>query len=388
MAVTTGGSGAPRILVATAGRQHADQLAAALVEAGADARLMHGAPIRTSLRGTLKGHASWDPRSTVANRIAARLFSDARGNHVVRAGEMAFDRSVARRLPRVRPDVVIGYENCALATFEAAKRLGIPVILDAASVHHRLQAEGGLSDAGTAFRAEVNARKDAEIALADHILTCSTLARDSYVAAGVPAERVHLVPLGFDPGIFTPEPRVAHDGPVRFVFVGRFTQVKGADLLADALDRLAAEDLHFECRIAADRNISDPGLIARLEPHAELLGKLPHAALPELYRWADALVMPSRFDSFGLVVPEALACGLPTLVSDRVGARDLVRPGANGAIFPASDPEALAALLAGHARDPAPLRAMRPAAEASVEGAEWESYRRRAAATVLGLIGR
>lgn len=357
------------------------------MEAGADATLQHTTPIRASLRDTLKGRNRWRPLHAVAAKVAARLMADQPAKRFAYRTYMAFDRAVARALPRLRPDAVIGYENGALATFEAARRLGVPAILDAASVHHSLQAEAGLNDAGTAFRESVNARKDAEIALVDHILTCSTLARDSYVAAGVPADRVHVLNLGFERGIFTPGPEEKREGPLRLAFVGRFTRVKGAPALADALDTLAAKGLDFECRIAADRGVSDDGVAERLAAHAELLGKLPHEALPDLYRWADALVLPSRFDSFGLVVLEALACGLPVIVSDRVGAKDVVEHGVNGLILPSGDAAALTGALEAFARDPAPLRAMRPAALASVEGAEWEAYRRRAADTVARILG-
>jgi glycosyltransferase involved in cell wall biosynthesis len=382
-----GGGQGPRVLIAIAGRQHADQLAAALAEAGADATLFHTRPVRAELRGRLAGRNRWRPLRAVAERVAAKILPDGLAKRFAYRMYMGFDRAVAPLVGRVRPDAVLGYENGARAIFEQAKRLGIPTILDAASVHHALQAEAGLVDAGTPFRAFVDARKDAEIALADHILTCSTLARDSYVAAGVPAARVHTVPLGFEPGMFGPGPDEARTGPLRLAFVGRYTRVKGADVLADALDTVAARGLAFELRMAADPGVSNDGARERLDAHGCSLGKLPHEELPGLYRWADALVLPSRFDSFGLVVLEALACGLPVIVSDRVGAKDFVEHGINGLILPSGDAGALADALAEHARDPGPLRAMRPAALASAKGAEWQHYRRRAAETVGHILG-
>ncbi|MGH6616003.1 glycosyltransferase family 4 protein [Sphingomonas sp.] len=299
-----------------------------------------------------------------------------------------FDHIVARALPKIAPRAVIAYENGALKTLQAAKRLGLPTILDAASVHHSMQAEGGLNDIGTAFRNRVNARKDAEIALADHILCCSTLAANSYIAAGVPADRVHAVQLGFEPGSFGPgSDRTAHEGPLRLAFVGRFTGVKGADLFATALDNLAGQAIPYDCRIAAARADGVPDLVARLGTRATLLGKVPHDELAALYRWADLLVMPSRFDSFGLVVPEALACGLPVLASDHVGASDFIVPGENGDIIPFNDADALTQALAKHAANPAGVRAMRPAALASAQGAEWAHYRTRVAQVVAEMLG-
>ncbi|MEN2785432.1 glycosyltransferase family 4 protein [Sphingomonas qilianensis] len=379
---------APRtILIATPGRQHADHLAAALLEAGFAATLHYGTPIRPGLSNVLAAHSGRHTLLAFVFRTANRLLPLAMSARISARLYDLFDRRIARQLRHTGPRAVIGYESAALHLFTAARRRGVTTILDAASVHHRLQAEAGLADAGSVFRGQVNARKDAEIALADHILCCSTLAAQSYLAAGVPVERVHIVPLGFEPRAFAPDPTAAsHTGPLRIAFVGRFTTVKGADLLATALQRLTADGIAYDCRVAALRADGDQQLVARLALRATLLGKVPHERLADLYRWADLLVMPSRFDSFGLVVPEALACGLPVLASDRVGAGDLITPGVNGDIVPFNDADALTAKLALFAADPELVRVMRPAAAASVRGAEWMHYRAHAAATVAAIL--
>jgi glycosyltransferase involved in cell wall biosynthesis len=77
-----------------------------------------------------------------------------------------------------------------------------------------------------------------------------------------------------------------------------------------------------------------------------MLGFVGQLQMPPLYRASDLLVLPSAHDSFGYVVNEAMACGLPVAISDRVGAKfDLVQPGENGYIFPAGDVDALATIL-------------------------------------------
>ena len=76
------------------------------------------------------------------------------------------------------------------------------------------------------------------------------------------------------------------------------------------------------------------------------LGFVNQSNLPAVYRSSDVLVLPSEYEAFGLVVNEAMLCGCPVIVSDRVGARfDLVREGETGFIFPVANVEALTALL-------------------------------------------
>ena len=350
--------------------------------------LFHGDPVRPSLRATLAGRTKRFVTAQWIAKLASRTMPAEFAMRIAQRSYAAFDRQVAHQISRQLPAAIIGYENSALASFRIAREHGIPTILDAASVHHRLQEQGGIADADTPFRRAVNKRKNAEIAFADHILCCSSLAARSYIDAGVPAHRVHARPLGFEPGSFSPDSNAAmHTGPLRIAFAGRFTAVKGADLLAAALERLSAQGLALECRIAASRTDGEPMLVARLDRVARLLGKVPHEELAYLYRWADILVVPSRFDSFGLVVPEALACGLPVLASDHVGASDFITPGRNGQIIPFGDVAALTGCLAAFAADPNIVRAMRPAALASASGAEWSHYRAGVAATIASILG-
>ncbi len=71
-------------------------------------------------------------------------------------------------------------------------------------------------------------------------------------------------------------------------------------------------------------------------------GPVSQAALADAFRnAASVLVLPSLEEGFGLVVPQALNCGVPCIVSDRVGAKDLIRHRENGSIFPVQNTEAL-----------------------------------------------
>ena len=259
-----------------------------------------------------------------------------------------FDRAVSRWILERRPHMVIGYEGACLATFGACRKAGIICVLDAASVHFRTQRSAWPEYPQGEPWERIDRRKSDEIELADHILTLSEFARDSYVSAGVPATKVSVAALGIDPGRFAFRPRARHDGAFRFLYAGSLSRIKGVDLLLRAFDDRAMQAA--ELVLIGERG---DGLtaMAALPRSVRLAGYLPLRELVHEYHRADVAVFPSRFDGFGQVVLEAMATGLPVIASDHVGAKDLVSP-QYGWIFPSQDVGALrqcmmAALAAG-----------------------------------------
>jgi len=235
------------------------------------------------------------------------------------------------------------------------------------------------------FQNDVDLRKDREIALADLILVCSSLARDSFVEAGVDANRIAILPLGVNLDRFHPD-RVSEDcapsSTVRFVFAGHVTAQKGVDILVEACRELARNQIPFELVVAGSYADCERHLIEELRRYGELIGRVPNGELGDVYRRASCLVLPSRFDSFGQVVVEAMACGLPVIVSENVGARDLVESGTNGWVIPPNDAGALYRVMAECAGDPQKLRTMGKAARKTAERTGWSVYRDRAAQTI------
>ena len=154
------------------------------------------------------------------------------------------------------------------------------------------------------------------------------------------------------------------------VRVRLFTR-KGVDMLARAFLRLAAErtdvrlQVHGGWRNACpSSNGSCAPLRTGLSSSVSETGRICLA----VYRAADVLCVPSRHDGWGLVVPEALAAGLPVIASDRTGAAlELLRPRANGWLIPANDETALLAAMVDAARlSDEEMRACSMAAVASV----------------------
>ena len=131
---------------------------------------------------------------------------------------------------------------------------------------------------------------------------------------------------------------------LRFLFSGSLIHRKGVDLLSSAFARLAEEYEHIELSFLGDGNLH-PILEKQLSKYSQrvnFLGFQPWENLPRFYQHADVFCFPSRYDGWGLVVPEALASGLPVIGTDQTGsALELVKNGYNGWLIKAESEELL-----------------------------------------------
>lgn len=383
-----------QILVTHPGRQHSHQAALALQAAGALAGYWSGVPaveaqvrrVPARLRARFARYAPvpldpertrWFPWTPALRRMGDALLPVRSAAWADFAACRLFDRWVARGLSGSGAGAVIACEISALATFREARRRGTATLLDAPSIHHAAQDRlHGTTDPPRLHR-RITALKDEEIALADQILTVSEFARQTYIDAGVPPERVHAVPLGADLELFSPGGAGKDGADFTFLFSGATIHRKGFDLLLEAFDRVRAGNPSARLRLIGPRGDSAHLLDRREGKGIDLLGPMPQPELAAELRRADLLVLPSRNDSYGMVVAEALASGTPVLVSEMVGAKDLVTEGQTGWIVPVGDAATLTGRMAWCAGHPTAVRAMGDDCRRAAESATWPAYHRR-----------
>ena len=129
-----------------------------------------------------------------------------------------------------------------------------------------------------------------------------------------------------------------------FLFSGSLISRKGVDLLARAFVRLAREVPHVRLKIVGEGELRESLVqtLRAVSERVEFVGFRDWDELPGEYARADVLCVPSRYDGWGLVVPEGLASGLPVIATDRMGAAlEFVETGCNGWLIPAGDEEAI-----------------------------------------------
>jgi glycosyltransferase involved in cell wall biosynthesis len=257
-------------------------------------------------------------------------------------------------------DFVHAMPGQCLDIFHAARRLGIRTVLNHATgpvrewvrimepeyvrVGLRLTDVCPYDDAYFEREAE-------EYALTDWHCVASSVVRDQLIGLGIDARRIWLVPYGADADIFYSG---AHVPPAEFriVFAGQVGLRKGLKTLLDALTAANRPEWRVDF-YGAILGEARPDLEAyRGASPLHFHGPVSQEALADAFRGGSVLVLPSLEEGFGLVVPQALNCGLPSIVSDRVGGKDLVRHRENGSIFANGDAAALASELLFWAENP------------------------------------
>ena len=182
----------------------------------------------------------------------------------------------------------------------------------------------------------------------DSVFVNSEEYRRSWIARGFAPEKLKILPRGLDTTLFSPEHRDPafwqkfgeHNGAVHLLYVGRISKEKNLDVLAQAYRQLRDEGLPIQLYLVGD----GPYLQALHEtmPEAIFTGYLRGEELAAAYASADVFVFPSTTDTFGNVVIEAQASGVPVIVSDTGGPKELVEENVNGVVTKSHDVEDLA----------------------------------------------
>jgi D-inositol-3-phosphate glycosyltransferase len=206
------------------------------------------------------------------------------------------------------------------------------------------------------LRVHEEARLVAEV---DRIVTGTVMERANLVwHYGAAAERIDIIPCGVDTELFQPRSQgVAKDllelppDPM-LLYVGRLQPIKGLETLLEAMTRLPGPARLLV--VGGDQDEPENGhgewlrarvLALGLGDRVRFLGPQRQDRLPLFYAAAEATVMPSHYESFGMVALEAMACGTPVVASRVGGLRTTVRDGATGYLVPEGDAAALAERL-------------------------------------------
>jgi len=198
-----------------------------------------------------------------------------------------------------------------------------------------------------------------ECSLADQILVNSDWSRNALIAEGVATEKIRVLPVAYEPANDTRSfrrhyPRAfSAERPLRVLFLGQINLRKGVAQLLEAVKLLSGE--HVEFWFVGPMQIRVPQEL-RLHPKVRWFGVAPRVTVESYYRDADAFILPTLSDGFGLTQLEAQAWKLPVIASRYCG--DVVRDGVNGVVLEEVSGLAIAEVIGRFLRAPEKLSAM------------------------------
>ena len=327
---------------------------------------------------------SFDAALAVENKLAK--FRPGAQHRVARWRTRRFDKEVSRAIERRRPGAAFLFSDVGSEfALPTCRRLGIPSILS--MVHGDVREEREVLDREAAESPDffpiylgdgkldldalewLHQRRLQDIALADQILVPSDHIAERLASHGTPRERISVIPYASDTRRFLPAADKRHGETCTFLFAGGITQRKGIKYLLEAWRMVRRPGWRLQLVGALPSN---PGPLLGYLDEVEHLGRVAHSEMPRVMAAADVFVFPSLFEGSAVVTYEALACGLPSLVTPAAGS--VVRDGAEGFLVPSADVEVLAERMEQLGSDAELRRSMSGAARTRAEAFDWPRY--------------
>jgi glycosyltransferase involved in cell wall biosynthesis len=280
-------------------------------------------------------------------------------------------------------DIFVGWSSASLEAIKPAQGFGTKVIIERGSTHISAQTDV-LRDAYKQFglffnetKVEMIEREEQEYALADKIFVPSKYAAQTFVDRGIAADKIIVNGMGVDFEMFQAPSSRSLDRMPRIVFAGGVGIRKGVPWLLKAFKRLSSKaELHLIGPVSPDY---EKMLRKEIGANVFVRGALPGHDLSSEYGRGDIFCLPSLEEGYGMVIPQAMACGLPVVTTNVVGAADLLQHAHNGLIVSPADSTALSDALERLIDDVDLRQTMGAYAQVTVQqGQGWDDYVSRA----------
>ncbi|MBW4686012.1 MAG: glycosyltransferase family 4 protein [Komarekiella atlantica HA4396-MV6] len=289
-------------------------------------------------------------------------------------------------------DAIYTYEDLAANTFVKAKQQGVLCLYDLPipfykMTHRIMRQEAELFPALAPAVQTIQdptwklERKDQEIKLADHIFVASSVTKQSLIEIDIAPEKITVIPYGAPVDIFQPQPKTSDR--FRAMFVGRLSPRKGVHYLMQAWQELKLSDAEL---VLVGTNLFPSGWLEQYKDIYRHVPSVPHLLLNQYYSSASVLVFPSLVEGFGLVILEAMACGIPVITTPNTGGLDVLTDGVEGFIVPIRDVETLKEKLEWCYSHPQELAEMGRAARRKAEQYNWSLYRQTLTSKVKDIL--
>lgn len=302
--------------------------------------------------------------------------------NVHKAWGQDFASTVARHLPKEKFNTFFGFSSASLEALREARNLGALAVLDEIAPTHledRIVAEERSRFPGWEAATEQTPplfleRLEQEWEAADRIVVNSNWSRKALLARGVPDGKIRVVPISYmGTGAENRVKGARGHEPLRVLWLGTLCLRKGVAYALEAARLLENEEVQFTFVGPAQINLS----AIDLPRNCRFLGQVPRAELGPIWKSHHIFILPTLSDGFAITQLEALAHGLPIIVTPNCG--DVVEDGRSGILIPPRDASSLANAIVYFLQDPLRLAAASTAATSRALAfrpeATWPAFR-------------
>ena len=279
-------------------------------------------------------------------------------------------------------DLVIGFDTSSLILIKRCRKNNIPFILDVSIGHPKSKSliYSKIKEKYPEWTFSIKDKKIKylekeikEIELASHIVVASSFSLKTYVDNGISASKISINPYGVDINIFNySKTAINNHNNLNFVFVGLVDARKGIPLLINAWNKINTGNSTLTIIGPIDQTTRDK--INKLNPNIVIKGRISLLELSHILPTYDVMIFPSFFEGFGLVIPEAMACGLPVITTDTTCGKDIINDGVEGFIINSSDENSLIRAIDFFISNPQSIHIMGAEARKRIEKLNWDNY--------------
>ncbi|MBN8836630.1 MAG: glycosyltransferase family 4 protein [Sphingobacteriia bacterium] len=284
-----------------------------------------------------------------------------------------------------KADIVIGFDTSSWRLIERCKKLKKKIIIDVTTPHpitnqlitNKLRKDYPLWSLNIMEKKESLLRiEQMELEDADAIVVASTFTRKTLIDNGVAGDKIYVNPYGIDLHHFKEKYSYNNKRSIRLLFVGSLNARKGVAFLLNTFNSMNANHLLLTFAGYNGAELNDQ-LTKNSYTNISVLGKILHDEMPSLFLKHDVFVFPSFFDGFGLVILEAMACGLPVITTSATGGPDIIEHGKEGFIIEPGNEEQLKKAIQFFVDHPQQIEIMGRAARRKAEQYTWDAYGER-----------
>lgn len=365
-----------QVLISVSGRFHAFDLAKQLDRYNLLYKINTTYPaFKVQEWGISKGKIHSNLYIELINRLIPKKFKKTAENFI---GSM---QAISNKRFINQSDVFIGWSGSSLEALLEAKKMGKLTILERGSTHYNYQVnilKEEYALYGKKFEPNFQTwqRELQEYDLADYISIPSTFVKNTFIEQGVPEEKLIVNPYGVD---LTNFKRIdKKDQVFRIITSGNLSIQKGTKYLLEAFDQLNLDNAEI-WHLGSINDDMKEWLSQYKNPNVHFLGHKPQNELYRYYSQGSVFVLMSVQEGLAMVQPQAMACGLPLIISTNTGGSDLIsEQGKEGYVIPIRDVEKLKEVLLELYKSPEKLVKMSQDVQKRVEkGFTWDDYGKR-----------